>query len=378
MNDQFQSYQPTKVQFGVDTILNSAGIVKSLGRHVLIVRGSNSYSSSGFEDVVNSTFASSNIRYSLSSPVPPDPTLEDIDQITKSQEGNDIDSVIGVGGGSVIDAAKAIATTLGNSKSIYHYIDTGDSPGNATLPILAIPTTCGTSSELSKAAILTDNRNSLKKGLRGDNIFPKYAIIDPRTTLSLPLKVVAETGYDVFAHALETYISAKSNPVTNRNSLVTIEIVLKNLENALSQPSELKYRYALMEGCLYMGYNLSNSSNCLPHRMQYPLGVKTKTSHQSGLSAMYPAWIDETFNKSKIKFDVVKDLFTKNGYSSENNLAEIVREFILRLSMPGDLKHFNVTRDELIQLSNKVEGTLNLDPGYQDITTIQNIYLNSL
>ncbi len=230
------------------------------------------------------------------------PDVAEIREAIKLGRENHVDSVIGFGGGSAIDAAKAAAVGIVSDIDIEEYLVKGLTPPDDTLPIIAIPTTSGTGAELSKGAIISSREKKIKSGIRGEKVTPTVAIVDPTYTFKLPLTVTMETGFDVFAHAAESYCAVKADPFSEMLSEKSIKFVGEALPRLAKNLDDIEAREMMSFASHIMGYNLKNIGNCLPHRLQYPIGVETETSHGAGLIALYPAWIkhESTVNPTRI------------------------------------------------------------------------------
>lgn len=225
-----------------------------------------------------------------------------------------VTSVIGFGGGSAMDAAKAAAVGIVSDFDVEDYLIKGLPLPENTLPIIAIPTTAGTGSELSKGAIISSREKKIKSGIRGEKVTPIVAIIDPTYTFSLPLNVTMETGFDVFAHAAESYCAVKADPFSEMLSEKAIKIVGEFLPRLAKNLNDYEAREMMSFASHIMGYNVRNIGNCLPHRLQYPIGVITETSHGAGLISLYPTWMryEEQVNPRRIT-QILEWLGTKEG-----------------------------------------------------------------
>lgn len=276
-----------------------------------------------------------------------------------------VGAVIGFGGGSAVDAAKAIAAFIREEKAIEDAFDNGREPESMPLPLIAIPTTAGTGSELSKAAILTDRQRKIKRGIRGTALYPKAAIVDSVFTESVPFRVTVETGFDVLAHGIETYLSRAASPYTKLQSERAIQIVGECLPALTENLHNTEAREKMAFASMLMGVNLGNASTCLPHRMQYPLGAHTDTSHGAGLAALFPAWVDyESCYVSEDMGRAITFLIGEEIYGRTACVQAIVR-FIKRLGLPSSLQELGVNRDWLELMAKEVEGNLKQDPAVQ-------------
>jgi len=299
------------------------------------------------------------------------PRLSEVKEGISLGKKRNIDMVIGFGGGSALDAAKAIAAGIGNDESVEEYFYEGKEPGKETLPVIAIPTTAGTGSELSKAAIITDDAKKIKGGIRGNAMYPVLAIVDPAFTESVPKYITMETGFDVLAHAIESYVSQASSPYTEMLSEQAIRLVGKYLPRLAEDLNDVEAREQMSFASMIMGINLGNASTALPHRMQYPLGAHTDTSHGAGLAALFPTWIhyEVQYSPEKVK-QVVKLL----SGTEQTDVEKCISEFIKTLELPCSLRELGVEEEQLVQMAAEVTGNIKNDPATQEEDIILKIY----
>ena len=211
----------------------------------------------------------------------PDPTTSSVDAGLQVLKNGTFDSVIGLGGGSSIDTAKAIAVlgVHGGKMRDYKAPHQQDVPG---LPIVAIPTTAGTGSEASRVTIVTDEESGEKMLCIGLAYLPTAAIVDYELTLSKPMRLTADAGVDSLTHAIEAYVSKLANPFTDGFALTAMRAIWKNLPTACFDPQNRPAREAMMLAATQAGIAFSNSSVALVHGMSRPIGAKFHVPH--GLS----------------------------------------------------------------------------------------------
>ena len=302
----------------------------------------------------------------------PDAPFEDLDVVYNELKNIKLDGMIAIGGGSVIDAAKALSVSFEgiDYKDIFY--------GRAEMPkskkkLLAIPTTAGTGAELSFGAIIFDAENNIKGGLRSTLIQPNAVLIDSRFHNACPFKLKAEVGFDCFTHAVETYISLKSNPITRMQSVDCINTIFDCLIPACKiNDSQAMEKIAISSAL--MGINLAYSSTCLPHRIQYVIGPMTKTSHAQGLIALYRGWLVHSIEMNLEQWsNLMKDLNLNQGIFLEKvqNLKE-------ELQIDYSIQDLGINKIELKEIAQKVTGNKGLDPSYKDLGSIINILHKSL
>lgn len=299
------------------------------------------------------------------------PRLKEVQDAVEVGKGKQVQIVIGFGGGSALDAAKAVAVGIPVDDDLEEYLLDGKEPSDQTLPVIAIPTTAGTGSELSKGAILSSPEYKIKTGIRGKNILPKVAIVDPVYTWTVPRKVTMETGFDVLAHAVESYVGVKANCFSEMLSEKAIRTVAENLPILYDNPDNHEAREQMCFASMLMGMNLATVGTCFPHRMQYAIGAVTDTSHAAGLAALYPAWIQQEYKVNEKK---IKQILTWMGYQKPDDWVT----FMKRIGIPYSLTDLGITENMLEELVQHVTGNLVNDKLAEEKNMIEHIFRESL
>lgn len=293
------------------------------------------------------------------------PDISEVKEGIETGRRKKVEAIIGFGGGSAVDAAKAIAAFIREERDIEDAFDNGREPESMPLPMIAIPTTAGTGSELSKTAILTDRQRKIKRGIRGTALYPKAAIVDSAFTESVPIRVTVETGFDVLAHGIETYLSRAASPYTKMQSERAIQIVGECLPTLAENLHNTKAREKMAFASMLMGINLGNASTCLPHRMQYPLGAHTDTSHGAGLAALFPAWVDYESCYIPEEMERAIAFLTGENIYGRTACVQAMFRFIKNLGLPSSLQELGADRDCLKLMAEEVEGNIKQDPAVQ-------------
>ena len=379
--DSFDYSCPTKVVFGLNKIKTIADHLPKLHKNILILSSKTAAIKSGALDKIKDSLSKNKTNIFYQNTISPNPRITEVDKLSVYCQSNNITALIAVGGGSVIDAAKVISLLVPSKlscKKILKYDLNLISP----LFLIAVPTTAGTGSEVSKGAIISDIENTWKGGIRGENVFPKVALLDPLLTMSLPRKVTLETGFDIVTHAFESLISKAASPITRMQSISALEIAVPALALAAEDDITMEVRSNLMFASLLAGYNLANASTCLPHRLQYPLGANTDSAHARGLAAIYPAWFRLTYAYSPTEFNFIGNLINKAlGLQllviDEVSSTRAITALLSKLDMAHKLRDFGVKLHQCEQFTSEVDGNLALDPGCTKLETINQIYKES-
>lgn len=218
----------------------------------------------------------------------PDPTTTSLVPGVEAVRRHQADSVIGLGGGSPMDTAKALAVLASNDKSMSHYKSPSSYAGPA-LPVIAIPTTAGSGSEATQFTVITDDESEEKMLCPGLSFLPSAAIVDYRLTVSMPPRLTADTGVDALTHAIEAYISRKRNPFSDSLALGAIGTIGKYLRRAYCDGSDAEAREGMMLAATQAGMAFSNSSVCLVHGMSRPIGAHFHVAHGLSNAMLLPA-----------------------------------------------------------------------------------------
>jgi alcohol dehydrogenase len=217
----------------------------------------------------------------------PEPPLELADEGAKLAIRKKCDGVVGIGGGSAMDLAKAIAVLAANKGKAEDYLGLNKIPGPG-LPKIMVPTTAGTGSEVTFTAVFIRKKLKKKEGMNGPYLYPELALLDPELTLTLPPHATAATGIDALCHAIESYTSINASPMSEMMSLEAIRLISDNLRTAVHDGTNLEAREAMLLGSLYAGLGLANAGVTAVHSLSYPLGGKYGISHGLANTIMLP------------------------------------------------------------------------------------------
>lgn len=228
------------------------------------------------------------IKPGIFSDTVPDPTVSSIDQGVAALKAGSYDCIIAIGGGSPIDSAKAIAILGKHGGRMRDYKVPFDvcTPG---LPVIAIPTTAGTGSEATRAAVITDDATDEKMLCMGLGLVPVAALVDYELTLTMPLRLTADTGLDSLTHAIEAYVSKKRHSFTDGLALTAMRAINANIRAACYEPENRAAREAMMLGATEAGIAFSNASVCLVHGMSRPIGAFFHVPHGLSNAMLLPA-----------------------------------------------------------------------------------------
>jgi len=290
---EFGFHMPVDLIFGTGAVSNNAKKLV-LGSKALIVTGRNSARISGALDDVVSVLTSENIDYYVFDGVMNNPTLENVSKGASFGRENGADFIIAIGGGSPMDAAKAIAALMTNDMNPIDLISTV--PKNQSLPIAAIPTTSGTGSEVTPYSILTVHSMNTKKNFYSPSSFPRVAFADPAYTYSLPYEITLDTAFDAFSHLLESYLSKRSNYFNDVIAIEGMKAFAECMDALNTGEITEKTRESLMYSSCLGGVAITHTGTTIIHAMGYSLTYFKGYSHGRANAMLIGSYLD--FNRT--------------------------------------------------------------------------------
>ena len=353
MNHSFNFFTPTQLIFGSGRLEELKEVAPKYGSKCLLVcrplEGSLKLTYQRVENLLNSV----NVEVVFFDEIIPNPTIEGIEKGVITAVKNQVDFVLGVGGGSVMDSAKLIALlhdpegVINWGKALISY----DHPFNYvaskqhTLPFIAVSTTSGTGSQCTQAAVISDNQKKEKITLFHLDLFPKVAIIDPELMTSVPAGVTAATGFDAFTHAFESYLGGRTSPLTKQMSFQAIELVIENLPKAIKEPNNIEYRTKLAWADTLAGMCLSNGGADLPHPLGEIIGgICPRIAHGETLAMVYPSFLEY---KKNIVPDKFKEIAVFLGLKKDpSELSSKIIELLNITDLSNACKRAELTQEE--------------------------------
>ena len=354
-NKSFSINQPTRIRFGVNAVSGLAEMVRELGGSKVFLVVDSGLKSAGLADMVEAPLKEAGIPFEIYDKVYPEPGLSLADKGAESAKKAGSDCVVGVGGGSAMDVAKAISILLTNHGKAEDYLGLNriNKPG---VPKIMIPTTAGTGAEVTFTAVFTNERTKSKAGMNGYPLYPDAAILDPALTLTLPPHVTAATGIDAFTHALEAYVSTQAHTISDMYAAEAMDLINTNLGKAYAHGGNIEARSAMMMGSLLGGKALATAGVGLVHAMAYPLGGMFGIGHGLANAVLLPFVVEYNTigNPDKYK-DVAAILDQDTGGLSLRDAAnvavEAVRDLTSDVRIPGSLADLNIPRKKIPRMA---------------------------
>ncbi len=279
---------PRTMLVGGGSVAQLGAVVRQLGFQRPLVVTDPFMRDSGMVNAVLEPLAAAGIEAAVFADTVSDPTDTVIEAGAKVLKDGGHDGMIGFGGGSPIDTAKAMAILAANGGKIRDYKVPNPIP-KPGLPIIAVPTTAGTGSEVTRFTVITDTATDEKMLIAGPGLVPNGAIVDFELTLRLPRRLTADTGVDALVHAVEAYVSRKRNPVSAMYALDAMARIARHLKRAFEKPDDREAREQMMVGATHAGLAFSTASVALVHGMSRPIGAHFHVHHGLSNAMLFPA-----------------------------------------------------------------------------------------
>jgi len=276
------------------------------------------------------------------------PTIESVDKCAEIIRSKDIKFLAALGGGSSLDCAKAAASVCKSNHSIVQYHSSNRKLSNEHIPLIAIPTTAGTGSEVSCKSVLTDPLRGIKSPISSKNFYPTIAIIDPVLTQTLPPKITASTGFDALCHAIESYSSRLHKPEAEQYSITAAKLIFENLLKAYRDGSNLEAREKMSEASVLAGLAADISGTTASHACSYPLTYLYDLRHGEACAFTLDSFIRINAAAESGRLH----LFAKQlGFDDANHMADRIRQMKLQLGMKTTLSEVGIEANDIENLA---------------------------
>ena len=339
----FNYYLPVNVIFGCGKSAQAGEITKPYGTKALIVTGRSSAKKSGLYDKVNDSLKAAGIDSVLFDKVAQNPLTTTAIEGAEFAKANDCDVVVAIGGGSIMDCAKAITFLAVNDGDINDYIFNRKVSDKA-LPLVLIPTTCGTGSEGNGFAVLTNPENGDKKSLRSNAVIAKASIVDPECMMTMPKRVLASVGFDALCHSMEAYTSKIAQPFTDALALYAIELIADCLVDLYNGSEDSKKWEELTIASTIGGMVINQAGVTLAHGMEHPASGLKDIVHGHGLAALTPSIIDASWKGNEEKFARISRLLGGTGAA---DCADQVHALLEQIGMDVTLSDLGLSPEDI-------------------------------
>lgn len=346
----FDYCQPTRIHFGEGRLSEIASICERYGKTCFMVTTPDGPLQPLYERVKD-YLTEGGIKVVHFDQVSPNPSAEMVEAGFEMLKAAQADFVLGVGGGSSIDTAKALAFTNGQEKIDWEGLfQTYSSPyvnyesySDTVLPLITVPTTSGTGSQVTQAAVITKGKEKIT--FYHPQLFSRECILDPELMLTLPARITASTGFDAFTHAFESYINPRAAHFSEIDSIEAMKLVINNLPKVLADPKDITLRSNMSMADTLAGRALANSGAQAPHPLSEIIGGITHLPHGEALAVVFSSFIKHSTEKNQEKFLTVAKLFDPNAKEAEE-LYGLLTAFLKEIHLLITMKDLNVSRED--------------------------------
>lgn len=354
---------PREVLFGAGQRHALGKVAARLGQRALVCTDARLANEAVFAEMIG-LLQTEGLVVQVDATVEPDVPRDSCIKVADAARAFAPDLVIGIGGGSCLDLAKTVALLLKHGGSPDQYYGEGKVPG-PILPMIAVPTTAGTGSEVTPVAVLSDPDRAMKVGISSAHLIPSAAICDPELTLTCPAGLTAIAGADALTHAIEAFTAIRRMPspalaqervfvgksaLTDHFALLAIELLGRSLERAYREPASIDARSDVMLGALCAGMAFGTAGTAAAHAIQYPIGTLTHTAHGLGVACMLPYVM--TFNRSHAPAEFAAIGQALGSIEPDETrradaAIELVRTLFERIGIPVNLKLLGLEEEKL-------------------------------
>lgn len=378
-NFELRKFVAPEFVFGLDARLLIGRYLNNFEAKKILLVTDKGIISSGWLDDVMGVLESENYSYEIFSKIKPNPRIDDVMDGAAVYHDEGCDVVVAMGGGSPMDCAKGIGIVSSNNKHIKEF-EGVDQVSLPSPPLICIPTTAGSSADVSQFAIISDKSEGIKMAIISKKLVPDVALIDPVTTTTLDSYMTVCGGFDILSHAMEAYVSNASSPITNIHSKEAIQLFSSNIIPALQDPQNIKYRGNLMLASLHAGLAFSNASLGLIHAMAHSMGGLKDLSHGESNALLLEHVIDFNYEYEPEKYLQLANNMGMGVVKNKTELIDGIKRIKLNVGIDHSLKDVGVMVEDISELSHRAmnDPCLATNPVIPNQSDVEAIFKNAL
>ncbi len=349
-------YRPVEVFFGEGALRVAGEVGRRFGLRALVIVGRKSAKESGALEELLKSLKEQGIDYVLFEGVFPNPTDNLVNEISDIAVKEKVDFIVGLGGGSVLDVAKAVGIVSSNEGYAWDYVRYPEGSRLTPFlnrPVITIPTTAGTGSEVNRFSVISNPRTGEKMVISHSLNYPRVAVIDPSLTLTMSPRLTALTGFDALIHALESFTNKRENFMAEEYALKSMELIARWLPVAYEEPQNRKARKYMSYAAMLAGIAIDHMGVALIHAMEHPVsGRYPQVAHAEGLSALAPYITKFNLKGAPEKYALFAKIFGKE--EKPERAVDVLLELIEKYKLPGTLRELGVEEESLGRLTEDV------------------------
>lgn len=380
---QFNYKIPQNVEFGLGSLKRLPEIAKeSDSDHVFLI------SDHGLDEIgvvkkVQDILEDGGIKYTTYLEVTPNPTVAIVDEATAQYKECGATSIIALGGGSPIDVAKAVGVLVNYGGKITDYEGNHKVPG-AIVPMIAIPTTAGTGSEVTASCVITDESRKYKLSVFSYEILPKYAILDPELIMTAPASIAAACGIDAMIHALEAYLSRNATPFSDAMAEKALELIGRNIRPFVANRQDEEAACAMMAGCNFAGIAFAWARLGNVHAMSHPVSAFFGVAHGVANAILLPTVIEYNAIADQGRYEVIHNYICEGNETANNfkpeMLVEVIKKLNADLNIPKTLSEVGVKEEMILDMAKDAIKSANIlaNPRQTELNDLVTLYKKAL
>lgn len=382
---QCQIKIPSCIYGGEGSIENIKTIMEKENIKKVVVFTDKGIRDTGLLDILLTILKQNKLDYEVFDNLTPEPAYQDVECVMKQAGDCKADIIIAIGGGSVMDAAKLCSVLKGADYTIKDLL-VNPAIAKKQIKTIMIPTTCGTGSEATCNAIVAIPEEQSKKGIVNENMIPDYVILDAQMIRHLPKAIIAATGVDALAHAVECFTSKKATPLSDMYAMQGAKLIFNNIKEAYTNPDNMEAKSNMLLGAFYGGVAITGSGTTAVHALSYPLGGKYHIAHGVSNAILFAHVME--FNKEACKerlavlCDVVNPmLVSKSAEEKAQYMIDQIADIVKATNIPTNLEEFGVKQEDLeflVDAGSKQQRLLVNNRRELSLEDIRTIYLKVL
>ena len=381
---ELRKFVAPEIVFGLNARFLAGRYAKNFGARKILIVSDPGIIKAGWLDETVTILESEGLSYEIYSSITPNPKEEDVLKGAEIYKNEECNAIVAIGGGSTLDCAKGIGIVSSHNKNILEF-EGVDMVSNPIPPLICIPTTAGSSADVSQFAIIKDQGRRVKIAIISKAVVPDIALIDPITTTTMDEYLTSCTGLDALTHAIEAYVSNASSSLTDLHALNAIRLVSSNLTKTIDNPDDLGLRGNMMLGSLEAGLAFSNASLGAVHAMAHSLGGFLDVSHGECNAILLDHVVDFNFNEEPVRYQHIGEMMgiNFNVMSEDEKKAAVIQELrYLKESVGMDctLKQIGIKKEDIPKLSQNAMEDLCMvtNPRRPKLEDITEIFKNAL
>lgn len=368
---------PQEILFGMNKVDEIGEIAGNEGLKNILLVSDRTLESIGYVERIRDHLEAAEVRVSSYLDVEPNPSVETVEAAADMYRDNGCDGIVTLGGGSPMDVAKTVGILVSHGGSVTDYEGAHKVPGSI-VPLIAIPTTAGTGSEVTAFSVITDKSRNYKLTIFSYELIPAYAILDPSMIMSVPPAVAASTGIDALVHAIEAYLSKAATPFTDAMAEKAIEMIGRNIRLFVASRDNEKAASAMMNASTFAGIAFAWARLGNVHAMAHPLGGFFDVPHGIANAILLPTVLEYNALADDGRYEKIHCLLTGDSVTEFEPLmlVEAIKSLNRDLGIPNSLKVVGVTEDRIPEMAvdTMKSGNVLVNPRQSTVKDIETLY----